>query len=55
MKVIKILLEFEGWDPNGSKKTLKKRARIFTPKPHPEPGLIYQYGYLGRGRRGLPR
>ena len=39
MKVIKILLEFKGWDPNGSKKTLKKSARIFTPKPHPQPGL----------------
>ena len=45
MKVIKILLEFEGWDPNGSKKTLKKCARIFTPKPHPQPGLLV---FLGR-------
>ena len=39
MKVIKILLEFEGWDPNGSKKTLKKSVQIFTLKPHSQPGL----------------
>ena len=39
MKVIKILLEFEGWDPNGSKKTLKKSIQIFTLKPHSQPGL----------------
>ena len=31
MKVIKILLEFEGWDPNGSKKTLKKVLEFLHP------------------------
>ena len=46
MEVIKILLEFEGWDPNGSKKTLKKSIQIFTLKPHSQPGLWEDLAYF---------
>ena len=45
MKVIKNLLEFEGWDPNGSKKNTQKSFRIFTLKLHSHPGL-YIFGDL---------
>ena len=37
MKVIKILLEFEGWDPNGSKKTLKKVFKFLPSNLIPSP------------------
>ena len=39
MKVIKILLGYEGQDPNGSKKILKTSVQVFTLKPHSQPGL----------------